>query len=320
MMTENEKEIKSADPKKKKWGFLRNFGIVCLLLIVVSLKFVDYKQLYFRIRLKVLNRLRPESITELVNFAKNPAVNSKNESLDKFRFYYQNVYDLMPDRIDALGLVGYCQYYLGDSEKAVAAYEKAIEINPHFFWFYYNLGTIYFQQKEYDKAIAALGKALTMEPENVMRVISISPRIYMPIIKGSNPSLDEAQILNQMRKGYRNAYLMVVLSSLEKEDYESMLKASLKAIDGKLDGAGDFYFYAGLAFYKMKKPEEAMFFLKRCLEKNPKYAQAIKYLGILSVESGTNELGLKLIAQSNMLEKSKEAYVLNPAKISLQPY
>jgi tetratricopeptide (TPR) repeat protein len=306
--------------KKLSWiNYVNRFGILLIILILVSMPFVDYQKLYYRVRLKVLNRLRPSSVTYLLNFAKNPHIKD-DDRLAKYQFYYQHVYDLMPNRMDALGLYGYCSYYLGQPEEAREAYEQALEINPHFFWFYHNLGIIHFQQGDYDQAVAVLSEALNTRPENVFRVISLSPRIYMPLVKGRQDAIDQARLTRQIKRGYRNVYLLLIKSLQEKEAYQRMLQTAMKAIEAKLDGAGNFHFYAGLALYRLQKFEQATLFYKKCLEKNPKHAEALKYFGILSTEMGSRELGLKMIQKATYLTEAGQAYRLDPNTIDLQPY
>ncbi len=315
-----QKEGREIQPGKKRFFRTINYFILVLAgLVLLSLPFVDYQKMYLGIRLKVLNRLRPQSITYLVNFSRNPVI-QKDAQLDKYRFYYKNVHDLMPDRVDALGLYGYCSYYLGKPQKAIEAYQKAIEVNPHFFWFYHNVGLIHFQTRDYDAAITTLSKAISARPENVLRVISLSRRIYWPLITDKEGRVDEARLTQQLRRGYRNSYLVLILSFREKAQYQQMFQASLKAIEAQLDGAGNFHFYAGVALYRLTKYEEAAVFFKKSIEKNPKHVEALKHLGIVSVELGSKELGLQLIKKAAYLKETGDAYILKPQTIPLQPY
>ncbi|MDQ7085689.1 MAG: tetratricopeptide repeat protein [Sulfurovum sp.] len=51
-------------------------------------------------------------------------------------------------------------------DKAIASYEKAIEINPKYDEAYCNMGNAYHHKKEYDKAIASYQKYLQINPNN----------------------------------------------------------------------------------------------------------------------------------------------------------
>jgi tetratricopeptide (TPR) repeat protein len=56
-----------------------------------------------------------------------------------FQQYYQLAVDLFPE-IDAPHfLLGYCAYYRGDPDTAGAQFEKTVNLNPYFFWSYYDI-------------------------------------------------------------------------------------------------------------------------------------------------------------------------------------
>ena len=53
-----------------------------------------------------------------------------------------------------------------DAENAIKNYEKAIEINPNLWQSYQNLGAIYFNAGDKEKAKEYLEKALEINPGN----------------------------------------------------------------------------------------------------------------------------------------------------------
>jgi len=80
-----------------------------------------------------------------------------------FHQYYQKAAQLLPDSDAAHFLLGFCQYYLGLGDMARTQYETAAALNPYFFWSYYNLGVIYFQQGDFLKSAMALTQALALK-------------------------------------------------------------------------------------------------------------------------------------------------------------
>jgi tetratricopeptide (TPR) repeat protein len=53
----------------------------------------------------------------------------------------------------------------GDSDKAIADYTKAIEINPQYISAYYNRGVAWYDKGDYDKAIVDYTKAIEIDPK-----------------------------------------------------------------------------------------------------------------------------------------------------------
>ncbi|GAB5525165.1 MAG: hypothetical protein Roseis2KO_30370 [Roseivirga sp.] len=61
----------------------------------------------------------------------------------------------------------------GEYDKAIAAYEKAIEIKPDDHEAFNNLGIVYDDKGEYDKAIAAYEKAIEIKPDSADYLMSL---------------------------------------------------------------------------------------------------------------------------------------------------
>ena len=116
----------------------------------------------------------------------------------------------MPRNADAYGMLGFFYYYAEDYEKAVASYQKAIELNAYFFWFYYDMGVICFKNSRYVEAIEFFKKALEQRPEIALKIISSSP-IYTSIIKSS--SYFDYPMDTALKTAYMNSYKLLSLSA-----------------------------------------------------------------------------------------------------------
>jgi tetratricopeptide (TPR) repeat protein len=116
-----------------------------------------------------------------------------------FSLYYGKVAEMYPDNDAGHYLLGYCEYYSGDIDMAREQFEKTIKLDPSFFWSYYNLGVIYFQQGNFFKSADILSKAFTFKKEitlNVLRQETFYGQIWSyiadpPQILGKD--LDEGQ-------------------------------------------------------------------------------------------------------------------------------
>ncbi len=160
------------------------------------------------VQLKILNRFRPESFDYLVQTAVEGKKFDKH-LLETYSFYYQKVTEYVPHRADAYGMLGFCDYHLGKKEEAIASYEKAIEINPDFFWFYYNLGVIYFKDGQYKEAYEVFKKTVKVKPQATLSFIQWSKRIYMPLVIIKIRLGDSVE--EELKTGYRDCYKLLAM-------------------------------------------------------------------------------------------------------------
>ena len=141
-----------------------------------------------------LNQLKPDSFDGLVQFL---ADRRKKDFLKPYVAYYEKMAEYGVGGADVYGLLGFFYYGEGDSAKAMAAYREAIKRNPYFFWFYHNLGLIYFNQKQYDKAIKVLQAATAADPDVTLKTIR-KEKIYIPVMLETDVNSDY-KILKKMK-------------------------------------------------------------------------------------------------------------------------
>jgi len=124
--------------------------------------------------------------------------------------YYERLAEYMPQKAEAHALLGFCYYHTGKHEEAKAAFIRAIQLNPDFFWTPFNLGVIYFYQDRYQEAAVMLRRALALKPEATLKTI-FSSKIYGEIIRSAQ-NFDYA-VEENLKAGYRDAYLLLLLTS-----------------------------------------------------------------------------------------------------------
>lgn len=133
--------------------------------------------------------------------------------------YYQAISDYAPQMSEAYHLSGVCHYLLGEKEAAIANQQKAVSLEPYFFWAWYDLGLMYYREDQFAQSAKAFRGALNAPPVVTSKSLR-SSRIFVEIIR----SVNDPEILNPQRTlaGYRDA--------------ARMLEASVKRLAGQASG------------------------------------------------------------------------------------
>jgi outer membrane protein OmpA-like peptidoglycan-associated protein len=137
---------------------MRSF-FICLLLLLLSLRLLAQGQ-----KLTISNRRAIESYQQALaayeRYDYDNAVKYLNESLDR-----------EPQFVEAYLMLTQVESEQGHVDRAIAAAEKAIGINPDFFpRVYYNLGNLYLYKGEYSRALTHYTKYLdtkNLKPESI---------------------------------------------------------------------------------------------------------------------------------------------------------
>jgi tetratricopeptide (TPR) repeat protein len=96
-----------------------------------------------------------------------------------------------------------------------------VDINPFFFWPYYNLGVIYFQMGDYVSSAKILSKALSLKKEITLEILYQSP-FYRQIWRKIP---DPPQTLeNNLDQGRQDAALLLAACFLKARAYDQVLK------------------------------------------------------------------------------------------------
>ena len=80
--------------------------------------------------------------------------------------HYRRALDLNPNSPDELSSMGAFCNFLGRPDEALRWLQQAKELDPYFdpSWYWHQLGTIYFNARRYDEAIAAFGRSPILPP------------------------------------------------------------------------------------------------------------------------------------------------------------
>jgi len=215
-----------------------------------------------------LSRLMPHP-GYLARIVRGEEAPDKNR-LEEYFHYYLKVVKYVPPRANTYSMLGFCHYYRGEKEKAVAAFKKAVELNPNFFWSYYNLGVIYFKSGRYEEAAAALKAAIETDADVNLGTVYFS-KMYRPII---DQMVDFRSVSSDnLSRAFRQCYKMLVLSHYNLKQFPEVLLYSRAGIELELKGGEFFYYYAGVAAAEVHEYEKAVVLLQNAIQLNPDYPE-----------------------------------------------
>ncbi|MCD4779985.1 MAG: tetratricopeptide repeat protein [Candidatus Omnitrophica bacterium] len=256
--------------------------IICGYLLVLGLYHMN-KNFYDEDRAVKVNpivelnrgKLTINDFEYLADYSRNLTILNKS----RFKYYadyHEQIIALYPDKLDALGMAAYCHYQLGDFERALALYKKAIARYPRFFWFYFNRGRIYYERKSYQQAIDQFKVAHKCEANLAIRLIVSSKRIYTPMaaILFNNA----AGLSQQLKAGFRDSLIFIVMGSYHTKNVKSILQYARVGISSQFDDTGFFSFWSGYAAFEMKQYPVAQTYFQESIARNPNLRDSFLYL------------------------------------------
>jgi len=178
------------------------YGLIFIVLYVV----VDSNMINLGIKSKMLGRLKPTSFSYFNDVSENN-VQADPIKIEPYAKLFIKTVQLFPERADGYTLLGVSHYYLGNQERAVTSFLKAKELDPKFFWNYYNIGFIYFKNKNFQKAAYYLKLAIDCDPEYAHKALFTSS-LYNQTVFTSVNNLEDYLAIN-VRMGFIDAYAML---------------------------------------------------------------------------------------------------------------
>ena len=111
-----------------------------------------------------MNNKKNLTIKEVFNLA---VQNHQNNNLKDAQNYYQKVLEIDPNYVNAHNNLGAIFNDLREHQKAKDCYKKAIEIDPNYVNAHFNLGRIYIDLDEHQKAKECYQKAIELNPNHI---------------------------------------------------------------------------------------------------------------------------------------------------------
>jgi tetratricopeptide (TPR) repeat protein len=279
---------------------------------------VDPEKVAMKARIKTLNRQMPD-FQYLAQIARAPGRFDPVRMKDYVR-YYQRVVEYFPSMGEAWGMLGFCyHFYDGKTQQAIEAYEKAIQCNPRFFWFYYNLGSLHYQQGDYAKAVRMLEAAIKQDFAQSAKFILSSQYIYRQTRNAL--SLNHPRDLKaQFQRGYEDALVLLLQAYDHRKRYSAVVPLAFNLLQMDNVDKERLYFYLSKATFHLQQHKRSIVFVQETLKRNPRNSDAIQYLALNLKALGQDQAALNTLKKMVVLVKSGQESVLQPRVPELQMY
>ena len=134
---------------------------------------------------------------------------------DRHRYlsFYKKGAELFPNLFEMYYMEGVCQLWMGDSASAEASLRQSLQINPVFFWSYYNLGLLYLKNGQTDSAIALFAQAKQIPIPITAKILHDIQAFYTVWLNMPDP---ENYINGHLQQANRQInYLMMVALAIK---------------------------------------------------------------------------------------------------------
>jgi tetratricopeptide (TPR) repeat protein len=220
-------------------------SLTIALLVTMGLAIVHaFENNYFKYKISAIERIVPESFNILFVWEAQGSVGRPDQVIPYINFYEQIV-KYFPEQTDAWNMLGLCYYWAGQDVRAIQSLQKAISIDPHFFWSNYNVGMLSYQNGQLAEAIPYFENAIKTNPDQNLRFVQDSRVVYRSLLN-EIPELGN-ELRGRMIRGYQQAYEMLILISYRLQDFPAMLNYAESALISKIGKENQFHYLAGLA-------------------------------------------------------------------------
>lgn len=199
------------------------------------------------------------------------------------------------------------------NEKAAKLLEEIRRSNPTDPTTYFFLGSIAYEAKEYDKAAEHYATALRLNPE-------FEPLYYdlAGVHLARQQPAEALALLEKARRKFKLNFTMEFYSGIAQGMMENWTQALAHLSSAELIAKSSepqrlnhiYYYQVGSAYERSGNIPEAVKALRRALELQPGYADALNYLGYMWAERGENlDEARSMIEQAVQIEPDNAAFL-----------
>ena len=209
--------------------------------------------------------------------------NHKKNNFNVAQSLYNDVLKKDTNYLAAHNNLGILLNQIGEHQKAINCFQKAIQINPNYESAHNNLGFLLFKKEEYQKAVNCFQKAIQINPNYTDAFYNLG-NTYKKL-KEFKKAINCYQETIQINPNYFVAYYNLGNTFREIEDRQKAVNCYQKAIQINPKYI-DAFNNLGTVFNELGQIEKAINCYQKAIQINPKYIDAFNNLGNTFKELG----------------------------------
>jgi len=195
-----------------------------------------------------------------------------------------------PESAAAYYLQGNAQYYIKDPKNAEESLKKAVALDPKQVGAHFLLGQIYYEAARHQESIDEFNKELLVAAENkdVLGRTNLNLGIVYSDSKNNEKAAEAFEKAIEINPKEIGAYneLAIVYTRMGKPEKAEEVMSRIKEIGSQNP---DIFYNLGVNYYNSKNFKKAADEFQKALDIKPDYALAHKYLGFASFNCGETE-------------------------------
>lgn len=241
------------------------------LVFILSHFFFNFGKMERKYNVATLNRVRPD-FHYLVDISNEGKVEVDQKKMRAYLRYFEQVEKLYPGRSDTYAMMGFCYFYLKDQSKALAYYQKAIQLNPDIFLFYFNQGLVEYSAGHEDQARHSLEQSIVFSPQATVNYL-FSSKVYQQIfLEVKILSLED--LLRSFKRKIEEENFLLLAIYFNKHDYTKAMYHAQQGLGAAAELRPLYEFYIGKIFYETKQYFQAAAYFKDLTQKYPQFSES----------------------------------------------
>jgi len=196
------------------------------------------------------------------------------DAMHKSRLYYHSLLSFVPSPALVYGNLGFCDFHLGEMGKAVDHYQKAVQLEPRLYSFYYDLGVISQMAQNPDGAAALFTRSLELLPQKPQDFLKLLGTPVNSPMAGVGAELQ--QLWQRAQYDREQIYRLLADIYSQAQDYPNAQRIALEGV-AAFPANAELFYSAGLASYHLKQYARAVELLTAAVRLDPHYAEAYYY-------------------------------------------
>lgn len=239
--------------------------------------------------LKTFNSLKAETAenkrANAEGFYSQGLGNLSRDDYEKAVAFFEKAVEIDTNYAEAWYQVGYCYGMLGRHKEALEASKKAAQLRPRWSETYVNIGASNYALKNYEAAAEAYGQATKLNPYKAE--IQYSLGLSLNKLGRTDEEILAYKRALTLKPDYASAFELLGIAYFKKKNYSQSIEAFEQLKAYKPDAKT--YNYLGESYFELGKTQESLEAFNNAVSFNPSFDQARYNLGRAYLKMGDKD-------------------------------